>query len=153
MSKAKKEIVAMLQGYVTAVTANAISHKFQAQVFGNQGYTKLQEKYNGHAQEELDFVAQVIDRMLDLGGEVKQEASEALPIITDFSQYLKADAKKQAAGMKVLEEQVTHDNFDVTTYDILKDYYIDEDEDLNWDLQNLDLIEQIGIKNYLTKQL
>lgn len=84
---------------------------------------------------------------------MKQEAAPEQPVITDFLTYLKADADKQTAGMQVLEQQVNHDNFDVTTYDLLKDYYIDEDEDLNWDLQTLDLIDQIGIQNYLTKQL
>lgn len=153
MSKSKQEVVGMLQAYVTAVTANAINHQFQAQVFGNQGFRKLKKKYDRHATEELDFVTKAIDRMLDLGGDVKQEAAPEQPVITDFLTYLKADADKQTAGMQVLEQQVNHDNFDVTTYDLLKDYYIDEDEDLNWDLQTLDLIDQIGIQNYLTKQL
>lgn len=38
MSKSKQEVVGMLQAYVTAVTANAINHQFQAQVFGNQAF-------------------------------------------------------------------------------------------------------------------
>lgn len=43
--------------------------------------------------------------------------------------------------------------FDIATYDILKEYYLDEEEDLYWSQQQVELIERIGLQNYLAKQL
>ena len=39
------------------------------------------------------------------------------------------------------------------TFDLLKDYYIDEEGDKAWTEQQLELIDRLGIKNYLLGQL
>lgn len=42
---------------------------------------------------------------------------------------------------------------DYATYDILKAYYLDEEEDMFWAESQLDLIECIGKKNWLLQQI
>ena len=42
---------------------------------------------------------------------------------------------------------------DHVTYDLLKDYYKDEEEDLLWSEKELELIEKIGKENWLVTQL
>ena len=42
---------------------------------------------------------------------------------------------------------------DVTTYDILKEYLKDEEQDMYWSEQQLSLIDMIGLQNWLVKQL
>ncbi|MBR2727253.1 MAG: hypothetical protein IKF51_00755 [Solobacterium sp.] len=42
---------------------------------------------------------------------------------------------------------------DFTTYDLLKEYYQDEEEDMYWGEEQLDLIGMIGKGNQLVKQL
>ena len=42
---------------------------------------------------------------------------------------------------------------DVTTYDIMKDYLKDEEEDMYWSENQLELIEKIGYQNWLIKQM
>ena len=42
---------------------------------------------------------------------------------------------------------------DPTTYDIMKAYLADEEEDLYWSQEQLELIEMIGVQNWLVKQL
>ena len=42
---------------------------------------------------------------------------------------------------------------DYATFDMLKAYYQDEEEDLYWDEQQLELIEKIGLQNWLNQQL
>ena len=55
-----------------------MSSKVQGQIFKAQGFTKLGEKYIGHYTEEMEWVEKFIDRILDLGGEVKVEKHEAM---------------------------------------------------------------------------
>ena len=43
--------------------------------------------------------------------------------------------------------------FDATTYDLMKVYLKDEEEDMGWSEQQLDLIKMIGKENYLTQLL
>ena len=42
---------------------------------------------------------------------------------------------------------------DVTNFDIMKEYLKDEEEDMYWSGQQLDLIEKIGYQNWLIKQM
>lgn len=42
---------------------------------------------------------------------------------------------------------------DLTTFDLLKDYYKDEEEDMYWGEQQLEVIETIGLQNWLIKQV
>lgn len=42
---------------------------------------------------------------------------------------------------------------DPTTYDLMKAYLADEEEDLYWDEEQLDLIKLIGEQNWLIKQM
>ena len=42
---------------------------------------------------------------------------------------------------------------DLTTFDLLKDYYKDEEEDMYRGKQQLETIEMIGLQNWLIKQM
>ena len=42
---------------------------------------------------------------------------------------------------------------DFKTYDLLRDYALDEEEDMYWSEQQLELIAKIGLQNWLVKQL
>ena len=101
----------------------------------------------------MDFVDQFIDRILDLGGEVKQEAQEAQPIFNDIIEFIEHDYNVSVEGIKLLNEMMDSGIFDATTYDLMKVYLKDEEEDMGWSEQQLDLIKMIGKENYLTQLL
>jgi len=42
---------------------------------------------------------------------------------------------------------------DPTTYDILKAYLADEEEDLYWSQERIEMIEMMGRQNWLVKQM
>ena len=46
-----------------------------------------------------------------------------------------------------------HISWDTDIFDILKEYYQDEEEDMYWAEQQLELIEKIGLQNWLNQQL
>ena len=73
----KQKSIEALQFFVTGLSEGAFVHKVQGQIFKAQGFTKLGEKYIGHYTEEMEWVEKFIDRILDLGGEVKVEDSGA----------------------------------------------------------------------------
>lgn len=149
----KEAIIKHLQWVVTVQSQAALSHKLQGKVFASQGFTKLGDKYEDHYIEEMDFVDQFIDRLLDLGAEVKNEAKEAQAIQTDIVAYLKEEVEDSKEGLAYLRQALEDAKDDVTSYDLLKAYYKDEEEDLYWSENQLELIERIGLQNWLTQQL
>lgn len=149
----KKKSIEALQFFVTGLSEGAFVHKVQGQIFKSQGFKKLGEKYIGHYAEEMEWVEKFVDRILDLGGEVKVEEHKRRELVSDPVEYLKADLAIQQPGVELLRKCMASVCEDATTYDILKTYLADEEEDLYWTEEQLDLIEKIGIQNWLVKQL
>ncbi|MBR1482982.1 MAG: hypothetical protein IJ598_08470 [Ruminococcus sp.] len=149
----KEMIIAGLQGIVTGLSQQADGHVIQSKIFASLGFTKLADKYAEHATEERGYVDQCIDRILDLGGEVKNEAKEAAPTYKDPIEWVKYDLEVSKTGLAGLAKLIEAAVKDPVTFEILVAYYKDEEEDLHWGEQQLELIEMIGKQNWLIRQL
>ena len=153
---ANEKVAAVLQQIVTNLSQQSAGHLIQSRIFASQGLSKLAKKYADHATEELGFVEKCIDRLLDLDCEVKLEAKPAGPVFTNPVEYLKYDlsVSTDEEGIAMMKEIVAiAAKEDYSSYDVLKDYMQDEDEDANWMKGQLELIECIGVQNWLVQQL
>lgn len=150
---ANEKVIAGLQMIVTALAQQADGHVIQSRIFASEGFSKLADKYAEHADEERGYVKKCIDRLLDLGCEVKLEAKEAAPVHKDPIEWVKYDLQVSKDGLAFLKGLVEEARDDYTTYDILKEYYQDEEEDMYWGEAQLELIEKIGEQNWLLQQL
>lgn len=147
------KVIEGLQTIVTALSQQADGHLIQARIFASQGLNKLAKNYEEHAQEERGYVVKCIDRLIDLGCEVKLEAKTAAPVYTDVIEYLKYDLQVSKDGLAWLKEIVCAAQDDLTTFKILSEYYQDEEGDMYWAEQQLELVEMIGKQNWLAKQM
>lgn len=149
----KEKSIKALQFFVTELSNGAFAHMVQGKQFESLGFKKLAEKYSGHYQEEMQWVDKFIARILDLGGDVKLEDRKGREVVKNPIDYLKADLDNQKQGVDILYGCVAQVSGDPTTYDLMKAYLADEEEDLYWDEEQLDLIKLIGEQNWLIKQM
>ncbi|MBQ6204610.1 MAG: hypothetical protein IJK46_11035 [Prevotella sp.] len=149
----KQKSIEALQFFVTGLSEGAFVHKVQGQIFKSQGFTKLGEKYIGHFNEEMGWVEKFTERILDLGAEVKFNGMKSRELISDPVEYVKADLAIQQPGVELLMKCMESVKDDPITYDLLKDYLKDEEEDLFWSQGTVELIEKIGAQNWLLLQL
>ncbi|MFM1539681.1 ferritin-like domain-containing protein [Helcococcus bovis] len=91
--------------------------------------------------------------MLDLGGKVELQQREALNLIEDPIEFLKADLEISKDGVAIVDKLVEASITDHISYDLLKEYYKNEVEDLLWSETELELIEKIGKGKWLLLQL
>lgn len=148
-----KKIIEGLQIIVTDLAQQADGHAIQSRIFAAQGFSKLADKYAEHAAEERGYVEKCIDRMLDFGAEIKNGAKKEAPVYTDVIEWIKYDLQVSKDGLAWLKALVEEARDDYTTFDILKEYYQDEEEDMYWAEQQLELIEKIGLQNWLNRQV
>ncbi|MBP3739183.1 MAG: hypothetical protein J6I72_09075 [Muribaculaceae bacterium] len=148
-----KKSIEALQFFATGLTEGALVHKLQGQIFKSQGFEKLGQKYVDHFTEEMEWVEKFYNRIMDLGGEVKFEATKARDLVCDPVEYVKADLAIQEKGVELLYKcmETLHD--DPTTYDIMKAYLADEEEDLYWSQGAVEMMEKIGKQNWLFTQV
>ena len=149
----KNKSIQALQAYATGLAAQSLQHKVESKIFAAQGLSKLGEKYAEHAAEEMEWVYNFIDRILDLGGTPKVEAAPEMTVFTDPMEYIKADVAVSHKEVPVLQQLTLSLQDDFKTFDILKAYALDEEEDMYWSETQLELIEKIGLQNWLVKQL
>ena len=150
---ANEKIIAGLQIIVTDLAQQADGHQLQSRIFASMGFTKLADKYAEHAEEERGWVTKCIDRLLDLGAEVKLEDKKGGVVCKNPVDWIKYDLQVSIDGLAWLKELTEAARSDYTTYDILKAYYQDEEEDMYWGQAQLELIECIGVQNWLIRQL
>ena len=150
---ANEKIIEGLQVIVTNLAQQADGHALQSRIFASEGFSKLADQYAEHAEEERGWVEKCTDRLLDLGVEPKLEAKAEGPVYKDPIEWVKYDLQVSKDGLAALAPLVKMAAEDLVTFDILSAYYKDEEEDLHWGEQQLELIEMIGRQNWLVQQL
>lgn len=148
-----KKSIETLQFFATGLTEGALVHKLQGQIFKSQGFSKLGQKYIDHFSEEMEWVEKFVERILDLGGDIKFDGAKSRALISDPVEYIKADLDIQKAGVDLLYKCIEQLPCDPTTFDIMKAYLADEEEDLYWSQGALEMIEKIGKQNWLFTQV
>lgn len=141
------------QMIVNELTTGAYVHKMQGLLFKSQGFDKLGQKYLDHYTEEMEWVEKYANRMMDLGCVPEVNIAKQGKLIEDPKAYIEADLKIQREGVENLYKMMPSLTCDPTTYDITKAYLADEEEDLYWSEEQLDMIGKIGIQNWLVKQM
>lgn len=92
----------------------------------------------------MGWVEKFTEHILDLGEEIKFEGMKSRDFICDPVEYVKADCTIQGPGVELLMKCMEGVKNDSTTYDLLKAYLKDEEEDLYWSQGTVELIEKIG---------
>ena len=141
------------QMIVNELSGSSFVHKMQGLLFKSQGFEKLGQKYLDHFAEEQEWIEKYANRMMDLGCTPQVDISNKSALIEDPKAYIEADLKLQREGVEKLYQLMPALAADPTTYDITKAYLLDEEEDLYWDEEQLALIDNIGLQNWLVKQL
>jgi bacterioferritin len=101
----------------------------------------------------MGWVEKFMTRINDLGGEVKIEDQKGRELVKDPVEYVKADLAIQEKGVELLYKCMETLKDDPTTYDLMKAYLADEEEDLYWSQEQVEMVEMIGRQNWLYKQL
>ena len=141
------------QMIINELSGSSFVHKMQGLLFKSQGFEKLGQKYLDHYAEEQEWINKYANRMMDLGCVPQSKVENDTALINDPVAYLEADLKLQREGVESLYKMMPALAADPTTYDITKAYLADEEEDLYWDEEQLELIAQIGRQNWLMKQM
>ena len=148
-----KSTLQVSQLIINELTGSSFVHKMQGLLFKSQGFDKLGQKYLDHYTEEMAWVEKYANRMMDLGCVPQVDICHKESLIENPKAYIEADLKLQREGVEKLYQLMPALASDPTTYDITKAYLADEEEDLYWDEEQLDLIEKIGYQNWLFKQM
>lgn len=150
----KKVIEFLNKALVNELTA--INQYFlHARMFKNWGFTKLNEKEYHESIDEMKHADLLIERILFLEGLPNLQDLCKLLIGENPLEMLKCDLKLEHDAIPLLKDAIAYceEVKDYVSREIFEHILENEEEHVDWLETQLELIELIGLQNYLQSQI
>lgn len=153
--KAKEGVIDLLNKLLTADLTAINQYFVHAKMCENWGYERLYHKVRERSFSEMKDADALIDHILYLEGVPNMQRLGTVQVGETVPEQFKADLKAEHEMLKLLSDGVAHcvKVGDYTTRHMLEDMVKDTDKHINWIETQQELIEQVGLENYLSEQM
>ena len=153
--KGKPEVLKVLQEMLVEELGALNQYFLHGEMCENWGYELLSKRVKKLSINEMKHAEELIERMLFLEGAPNLSELPKLNIGKDVKQQLQNDLALENGAVTSYNEAIAtcRKAGDNGTADFLKGILADEEAHVDFFEEQLGLIEQIGIQNYLAQQL
>ena len=153
--KGNSEVVQHLNKLLANEQTAFNQYLLNSQLLKNWGIAKMAETERTEAQEEVDHAEQLIERILYLEGTPKMEGGQPSQVGADVREILQRNLALEVAGIADLREGIAaaERSRDAVSRELMVRNLADEEHHEDHLTTQLELIERIGIENYITTQL
>lgn len=150
-SKSIKFLNGVLKNELTAIN----QYFLHARMFENWGLNELNEHEYKESIDEMKHADALVKRILFLEGLPNLQDFGKLMIGENVPECLENDLKLEIDSHKLLKEAIGHceSSGDYISRELFKQILDEEEEHIDWLETQLELIDQVGLKNYLQSKM
>jgi bacterioferritin len=139
-----------LKNELTAINQYWLHYRMLA----NWGVSKLADYERHESIDEMKHADKLADRVLFLGGLPNFQMLGRLRVGETVEEILKADLALEYDALPLLKDAIEHSESvkDYVSRQLFADILASEEEHVDWLERQFDLIERMGIQNYVQSQ-
>lgn len=153
--KGDSHIIKLLNAQLTNELSAINQYFLHARMYKHWGLEKIAKKEYEESIGEMKHADKLIDRILMLDGLPNLQALHKLMIGENTQKMLSCDLKLEMAAHKTVKEGISACEAagDYVSRELFQHILDDTEEHIDWLETQLDLIEKVGIQNYLQAQM
>ena len=155
MAKTTQDVLDVLNDVLTGELTAINQYFIHAKMCGDWGYEKLHKKVRHESIDEMKHAEALMERILYLGGIPNVQRLGKINVGETVEEQLKLDLALENEAVPRLRDGINvcvRDN-DFGSRALWEDILVSEEEHIDWLEAQLELIDQIGINNYLSQQI
>ncbi|MBL90750.1 MAG: bacterioferritin [Myxococcales bacterium] len=155
MAKTTQDVLDVLNEVLTGELTAINQYFIHAKMCGDWGYDKLHQKVRHESIDEMKHAEALMERILYLGGIPNVQRLGKINVGETVEEQLKLDLALENEAVPRLRDGINicvRDN-DFGSRSLLEGILVSEEEHIDWLEAQLELIDQIGINNYLSQQI
>jgi bacterioferritin len=153
--KGHDKVIEILNELLTNELTAINQYFIHAKMCEDWGYAALAAKLREESIDEMRHADQVITRILYLDGMPNIQRYNKISVGENVPEQFSVDLELEKAAIKFLNEGIAtcSELGDIGTRELLSGILVSEEAHIDWIEEQVGLIEQVGVQNYLAQQI